>query len=370
MPAPIRHPGGDGVVRLKFKTYVLSVVLVLVAVGLEVAVKPLFHGRAPLTLFAIAVALSAVYGGLGPGILATILSVCCAEFIFAGSIVSLLTGQPSVWLFGLIGIGMSVIIDNFRKRNESLEKAKTLLEAANKELAKRTEDLIQSNDELKRFAYALSHDLQSPLRSVGLLTEMLAEKLAGKLDEEDQESMRFILDGSHRAEEMIRRLLEYSVADHKTRVDVTTDLNTVMAAALDDVRPALDESGGKVTSESLPVVQADGDRIRQVFLNLFSNAIKYRSERPLAIHVSSLKTKDEWIISVRDNGIGIDKRYTEKIFGLFERLHSTAEYEGTGIGLAICRTIIQKHRGRLWVESELGKGSTFCFSLPQTKGAG
>ncbi len=163
---------------------------------------------------------------------------------------------------------------------------------------------------------------------------------------------------------MIRRLLEYSIADHKTRIEATTDLNSVLAAALEEVQTALEESGARITSEVLPAIPADGDRLQQVFLNLLSNAIKYRSERCLEIHVACRRVGDEWIISVSDNGIGIDKRYADRIFGLFERLHSADNYEGSGIGLAICRTIVQRHHGRIWVESELGRGSAFRFALP------
>ncbi len=168
---------GESVQFLKIKAYAISVLAVLIAAALDIAVRPLFHGRAPLTMFVVAVAVAAVYGGLGPGILATALSVGCVELLFADSIVSLLTGQPSVWLFSFVGIGISVLIESFQRRNRSLQHAKELLEAANEELAQRSDDLIQSNEELRRFAYALSHDLQSPLRNVSLFTELLAEKV-------------------------------------------------------------------------------------------------------------------------------------------------------------------------------------------------
>lgn len=361
----IRLPGLTKLLRFsKIRAYVAAAFLVLAAAGVDVLVTPLFHGRAPLTMFIIAVALAALYGGLGPGLFATAVSVGCIELLFAKSIVSLLTGQPSVLLFSFFGVGISVLIESFQRRNRSLEHAKELLEAANKELAKRSEDLAQSNDELRRFAYALSHDLQSPLRNVSLFTELLAEKVGDRFDEDAQRSMRFILEGAQRAREMIRRLLEYSIADHKTRVEAMTDLNSVLAAALAEVRPDLEKSAAQVTSEVLPAIQADGDRLQQVFLNLLSNAIKYRSERPLEIRVLCRKVGDEWIISVSDNGIGIDQRYAERIFGLFERLHSPDDYEGSGIGLAICRTIIKRHGGRIWVESELDRGSTFYIALP------
>jgi signal transduction histidine kinase len=353
-----------GLLQWRFGGYVVSALLVLTAVAVEVAVRPLFQGRAPLTFFAVAVTLAAAYGGLGPGILATGLSLACVELLFANSIFSFLTSQPSVVSFCIVSIGISFVIDNFQKRNRSLAHAKDLLESANKELARRSEDLIQSNQELKRFAYALSHDLQSPLRTVSLCAGLLAESAAGKLDEESQETMQLILQGAHQAQDMIHRLLEYAVADHSARIKATTDLNVVLANALEDVQVAVRESGARVASEKLPVVQGDADRLRQVFLNLLNNAIKYHGECCPEIYVAARREAESWVISVRDNGIGIDQRYAEKIFGLFERLHTSESYAGSGIGLAICRTIIERHGGRIWVESELGRGSIFSFSLP------
>jgi signal transduction histidine kinase len=357
----------EGVQRSHRKRYAASLLLVLGAVLLEYAVTPLFHGRAPLALFIIAVTLAAVYGGGAPGILATVLSVACAELLFGNSIVSLVTGQPSVWLFSAVGIGVSIVIESFQKRNRSLAEAKALLERLNKELAERSQELTQSNEELKRFAYALSHDLKNPLRQVSLFTDLLAVKLGDMLDADTRQALRFIYEGSCQAQEMIRRLLQYSVAEHEARTEKATDLNSVLAAALQDIAMELEKSGGRVTHEQLPTIPADGDRLRQVFANLMGNAIKYRGGQPPEIHVAARRASNEWIVSVRDNGIGIHQRYAEKIFGLFERLHRSSDYEGTGIGLAICRAIIQRHRGRIWVESEPGRGSTFYFSLPSGK---
>jgi signal transduction histidine kinase len=351
--------------RRHVKQYAVSVLLVLAAVLVEFALRPLFHDRAPLTFFFVATALAAAYGGLGPGIAATGLSLICIESLFSDSIFSLLTGQPSVWLFGLIGIGVSVVIEGFQRRNRSLARAKQLLESANRELARRSDDLVRSNGELKRFAYAVSHDLRSPLRAVGLATELLAEKVDGKLDRDAEELMQFVIAGARRANEMVCGLLEYSVAAHKNGAAAAANLNSVLAAALEDVQTAVGESGARVTSEQLPIVQGDAVRLRQVFLNLLTNAIKYRSERLPEIHIAARRSGNEWIVSVSDNGIGVDPRYSEKIFGLFERLHDSDRYEGTGIGLAICRAVVEGHCGRIWVESEPGRGSTFYFTLPQ-----
>ena len=353
---------------MKINGYVLALLLVLVAVLVEILIRPLFEGRVPLTIFTFAVTLAASYGGVGPGILATAVTTIVVEMLFANSFVTLLPGQPNLWLFVAAGVGISIIVDFLRRRNLALADAKQQLEIANDELARRSEDLAQSNEELKRLAYALSHDLQNPLRIVSVFSERLAGKVGAKLDEDAATSLQFILNGVRQAQEMIRRLLEYSVSAHQDGIDAETDLNTVLAGALADLRVAVEESGARiVVKERLPVVQADGDRLRQVLLNLIGNAIKYRGQSPPEIHVEARNIGNQWIVSVRDNGIGIDMQYSDKIFGLFERLHSTDDYEGSGIGLAICRTIIQRHGGRIWVESELGKGSTFYFTLPRKK---
>jgi signal transduction histidine kinase len=163
---------------------------------------------------------------------------------------------------------------------------------------------------------------------------------------------------------MIHRLLEYAVAAQSDKADAVTDLNTVLADAYEDVRLAAEESGAHLTSELLPVVRGDGQRLRLVFMNLLANAIKYRGSDAPEIRVSTHNVENEWVISVQDNGIGIDSRYADKIFELFERLHNSKQYEGSGVGLALCRTIVQQHGGRIWVESEVGRGSTFCFTVP------
>jgi len=317
-------------------------------------------------VFALAVTLAAARGGLGPGLVATALSILCIEFLFAHAIVSLVPGQSNVWFFGGFSVFITVIIHNFRRQNEKLARAKELLEAANKEIEQRSKSLIQSNEELERYAYALSHDLKNPLRTIGLFAERLAGTAAGKLDDDGLKTVRFIINGAHQAQDMVQSLLAYSVAAHEAAsIEAATSLGTVVADALEEIQLLVQESGASITVEPLPTVPADGERLRQVFLNLLTNAIKYRcAERSPEIHVAARNMPGEWLISVRDNGIGIDPRYTEQVFGLFKRLHSASEYEGSGVGLALCRAIVQRHGGRIWVESELGCGSTFYFTLP------
>jgi signal transduction histidine kinase len=356
-----------GTLRSNAKGYALSVLLALLAVTLTGATTSWFGGRAALPLITLAVTLVASYAGLGPGILTTFLSVGCLGLLFTGSIFRLVQDRPNLWLLGCLGVAISFIIENFCRRNRTLTSAKVLLELANVELAQRSELLVQSNEELKRFVYALSHDLKTPLRSVSLFTEQLAEEVGDTLHGDAKTSLRFIREGALQAQEMIGRLLEYAMAANQNKVETTADLSHVLAEALGDLRNAARESKITITNGDLPVVQGDGASLRQLFLNLLANAIKYRREVSPEIHVTARNADTEWIVSVRDNGIGIDAKYTSKVFELFERLHSSKQYEGSGIGLAICRRIVQRHGGRIWVESELGNGSTFHFTLPIAK---
>jgi signal transduction histidine kinase len=350
--------------RFRWKYYALASLLVLAAVLLEIGAKTIFHGRAPLTVFSIAVTLAAYYGGFGPGILAAALSAGCIELLFSSAIFTLLPGPTALWPFGVFAIVISLVCENFQRRNHALAQAKELLEAANAKLARRSEELDQSNEELKRFAYALSHDLQSPLRQVNVFTDLLALQTNGSLGEEAAKLMKFIQAGVRQAQALVRRLLEYHVSENQEAAITTTDLNIVLAGALEDIQIAVQEAKAIIAADQLPVVQADGERLRQVFMNLLTNAIKYHGERSPEIHIAASRADEAWLISVADNGIGIDMRYAEKIFELCARLHNSSQYEGSGIGLAICRSIIQRHGGRIWVESELGYGSTFYFTLP------
>lgn len=346
------------------KRYALSAALVVAAAATQVIVNPIFGGASALASFTIAVSLAGLYGGVGPGLLATALSIGTLQVLSAKSLISVPPGEPNILFFGALGIGISVVIENFRSRNRDVAVSQKLLEAANKDLAQRTTELTQINVELKRFAYALSHDLKNPLRTVYIFSERLERRLAGTLDDESVVSLGFIRDGARQAQEMIHRLLEYSIAAQLDKENVATDLNAVLADAYADVRLVAQESGTHLSSDTLPVVQGDGQRLRLVFMNLLTNAIKYRGPNPPEIHVSARYAEDEWTICVRDNGLGINPRYADKIFELFERLHNSKQYEGSGVGLALCRVIVQRHGGRIWVESELGKGSTFCFTLP------
>jgi PAS domain S-box-containing protein len=232
-------------------------------------------------------------------------------------------------------------------------------------LVKAVDELKRSNDELQQFAYVASHDLQEPLRMVASYTQLLAQRYKGRLDSDADEFIAFAVDGSNRMQGLIKDLLAYSRAGANGKALREIPSENALKEALTNLRATIEESGAVVTHDSLPAIITDDTQLAQVFQNLIGNAIKYRSAQVPHVHVSATKTGgNEWIFSVRDNGLGIDPQYFERIFILFQRLHGREEFKGTGIGLAICKKTLERLGGRIWVESEPGKGSTFCFALP------
>jgi PAS domain S-box-containing protein len=233
-------------------------------------------------------------------------------------------------------------------------------------LVKTVGELKRSNDELQQFAYVSSHDLQEPLRMVASYTQLLAKRYKGRLDSDADEFIAFAVDGCNRMQGLIQDLLAYSRTGTNGKPLREISGDDALHEALTNLRTTIGESGAVVTHDSLPVIQADDTQLTQVFQNLIGNAIKYRSAEVPRVHVSATKNGGhEWIFSVRDNGLGIDPQYFERIFILFQRLHGRNEFEGTGIGLAICKKILERLGGRIWVESQPGKGSTFHFTLPE-----
>ena len=237
-------------------------------------------------------------------------------------------------------------------------------------LVKTAMELKRSNDELQQFAYVASHDLQEPLRMVASFTELLAKRYRGRLDSDADEFIAFAVDGCNRMQGLIRDLLAYSRLGTSGKTIHRCSGEDALISALANLRTAVEESGAVVTHDPLPVIWSDDKQLTQLFQNLVGNAIKYRSGEVPRVHISATKNHDnEWIFSVRDNGMGIDPQYFERIFILFQRLHRQNEFEGTGIGLAICRKIVERLGGRIWVESQPGKGSTFYFALPERRQA-
>jgi signal transduction histidine kinase len=232
------------------------------------------------------------------------------------------------------------------------------------------EELARSNQDLEQFAYVASHDLQEPLRMVATYTQLLAERYRGQLDENADKYIHYAVDGALRMQALVQDLLSFSRVGRQSTDLQSTDCNLVVDTAVQNLRTAVEDSGAQVRHDPLPTVRADGSQLLQVFQNLIGNALKFRGPDRPSIHVSAGKKGREWVFSVADNGIGIAPEHAEMIFVIFKRLHTRAEYAGSGIGLSICKKIIERQGGRIWVESQLGQGATFKFTLPDIRPGG
>jgi len=249
--------------------------------------------------------------------------------------------------------GVVKVLRDITERNEAEER-----------LAQQAKALQESNEDLRRFAYAASHDLQEPLRMIASYTQLLLRKCEGKLDEDSKQFSHYIVTGVERMLNLIRELLDYSRLTEQPGQPVTpVDANTTLGLALQQLQFKIAQSRAAITFDRLPLVLVHGSALVRVFQNLIGNALKYCEKTP-QIHIWAEREDGHWRIAVRDNGIGIAPRHHERIFGLFQRLHSSAEYAGSGIGLATCKRIVEQAGGRIWVESSEGGGSTFYFTLP------
>jgi signal transduction histidine kinase len=244
--------------------------------------------------------------------------------------------------------------DDIRRLNADLERR----------VHERTQELSRSNEELRQFAYVASHDLQEPLRTVGSYAQLLAKRYRGQLDSDADEFVRYMVDGVTRMHVLLNDMLAYSrVTDSEAKTLRGVDSGDILKSALMNLEAAIKESDAVITSTDLPMVIGDDVQLTQVFQNLIANSIKYRRTARPEIHVSAEEMDGNWHFSVHDNGIGIEQKYWERIFGIFKRLHGR-ELPGTGMGLAICKKIVERHGGRIWVESKPGEGSNFQFTLP------
>lgn len=259
--------------------------------------------------------------------------------------------------FDLLFRDLNQINERLHKELESKQRAETSLKIA-------VEELERSNKELEQFAYIASHDLQEPVRMVGNYTQLLERKYKDKLDSTALEYISFAADGAHRMQLLIRGLLEYSRITTHARVYSPVDCNNVLESVLKNLEISIRESKARIVSEVLPTIMADEVQLIQLFQNLISNAVKFRRDTEIPeIHICAVQENDKWLFAVKDNGIGIDLQYGERIFQIFQRLHLRTEYPGTGIGLAVCKRIVERHGGRIWIESEPGNGTTFYFTF-------
>lgn len=240
----------------------------------------------------------------------------------------------------------------------------TKMKITEAELKQKSEELTRSNKELEQFAYASSHDLQEPLRTIISYLQLLEQRYKNKLDAEADEFIHFAVDGASRMHALINDLLMFSRVGTRAFSFEKTDFSIILENVMDNLRFSIEENNTTVIMDNeIPVITADPLQMTQLFQNLISNAIKFKREQPVKITIAAKEVKSHWLFSVSDNGIGIDKQYREKIFLIFQRLHSREEFPGTGIGLAICRKIVERHGGKIWVESKLGEGSVFYFTI-------
>ncbi len=236
---------------------------------------------------------------------------------------------------------------------------------AEEEIRRYSIELKRSNEELQQFAYIASHDLQEPLRMVSSYVQLIEQRYKNRLDKDADEFIAFAVDGANRMREMINGLLEYSRVGTHGKPFAATSCEDLFENVIANLQIAIEENSAVITHDPLPVVSSDDVQLTQVFQNLISNAIKFRKkEQPPHIHISARQEGREWSFSFQDNGIGIEPQYKESLFIMFKQVHGRKEYPGTGIGLSICKRIVERHGGRIWVESEHGRGSTFYFTIP------
>jgi len=266
--------------------------------------------------------------------------------------------HPDRWLLQItVSVGRQ--IGQLMARRE----AEARLREAHDELELKAHELERSNEELQQFAYVASHDLQEPLRMVSSYTQLLVRRYGDRLDGDAKEFMDFIVDGAARMKQLIEDLLAYSRVGTRGRSLEPTESLAALDKALVNLRIAQEASGAAVTHDPMPKVVADPGQLTQLFQNLIGNAMKFRGAAAPRIHVGAETREHVWVFTVKDNGIGLDTQYADRIFMMFQRLHNKTEYPGTGIGLAICKKIVERHGGRIWVDSRPGQGSTFGFTI-------
>jgi len=361
--------------------YAVSIVALIVAAVLTALI---IHFKLPRQLtgygFLLVIVGSAWWGGYGPGLFTTSATLLLGPYLTQPTY-SIhhpnLNSAPMVILISVLISRMAGARQKLREANEKLDmrvrERTTELETVNGFLREReaqlmaqAERLSESNTDLEQFAYFASHDLQEHLRMIAIYAELLQENDRFKVDEESSRCVRVVRDSVRRLEVLVDDLLKYSRAIHDELANVSeVDPNEAVLIATTNLESQIEKEGATVTSIQLPKLVANPGHLIQVFQNLIGNGLKYRGQDPPRIAISATKSEEEWIFSIKDNGIGIAPDYHEKIFIPFKRLHGQ-QYPGSGVGLAICRRIVERHGGRIWVESEPGRGAAFYFSVPTT----
>lgn len=256
--------------------------------------------------------------------------------------------------------GVSVICRDMTVYHQTLQ----ALDGSQQRMRKTSERLARTNKELEQFAFVASHDLQEPLRTISCFLQLLSSNYKGKLDARADEYIQFAVDGAQRMQKLILDLLHFSRTTRSYSESRSIRVADMVEIAVSNLQAVIQASGAEVKLDPLPTVLSRDTQLAQVFQNLISNAIKFRSERPPVVQIYVERLGEEWIFRVKDNGIGFSKDHAERIFLIFQRLHTWEEYPGTGVGLAICKKIVEAHGGRIWAEAELGRGATFSFTLP------
>lgn len=358
--------------------YLVAVAAVAATWGLRILFEPLIGSQAPFVTFAFSVVLASVVGGFGPGLVSVVLSAAVINYSFLQPVESLAVANPSemaaLTLYTLQGIAISLLGGSRRTTVRRLESERAELASRvferTRELSLANEQLTRSNRELESFASVASHDLQEPLRKILAFGDRLRTQAAGALDPAAGDSLTRMLNAATRMQTLINDLLAFARVGSRAQEFVRVKLDAILTDVLVDLESRIADAGGTVHFGPMPEVEADPLQMRQLFQNVISNALKFR--RPGVAPIVGIRGHEadgRAIIEIDDNGIGFEEQYAERIFGIFQRLHGRGAYEGTGIGLAICRRIVERHHGSISASGRLGEGASFRITLPMEQPA-